>query len=142
MTQTLPRELNRHIVILNRKRRRYMDEHLRNLGLVGPMYSFLLCLEKNPGISQDYLANYFSIDKGTVARLARQLAERDYIRREINAADRRIYQLTMTDKGRDALLVINDCLNRWSGLMLKGFSEEDSQTALKLLQRMSDNIDS
>lgn len=140
MSQITPRDLNRHLVFLNRKRRQFMAERLRSQGLYGPMYSFLLCLEKNPGSSQDFLCDFYSIDKGSVARLSKKLQDLGLITRTISPTDHRLYQLDVTDKGRETLLLIHDYLNQWSEKMLVGFTADDRQIAGSFLQRMADNI--
>jgi len=140
MSDISARDLNRYLVYLNRKRSQFMAEHLGGRGLIGPMYSFLLCLEKNPGISQDFLVSYYSIDKGTVARLCKRLEGLGLIVRSISPDDRRVYQLELTAYGQTVLLSIHQQLNEWSDRLLSGFSEEDRQIAYTLLKRMADNI--
>jgi DNA-binding MarR family transcriptional regulator len=140
MNDISPRELNRHLVCLNRRRSQFMAERLAGLGLAGSMYSILLCLGNRPGISQDFLVSYFSMDKGTVARLAKRLEEMGLITRLISRDDKRVYQLTLTSGGLDVLTTIREQLNQWSNHMLAGFNEEDRQTANRLLQRMTDNV--
>jgi DNA-binding MarR family transcriptional regulator len=139
MHEISPRELNRHLVCLNRRRAQFMAGRLASHGLVGPMYTILLCLGNRPGINQDFLCSYLSIDKGTVARLARRLEELGYISRSTCESDRRANQLDLTEAGHGILFVIHEHLNQWSDKLLAGFSETDRQTALSLLQRMTDN---
>lgn len=140
MSEISARDLNRYLVYLNRKRTQYMAERLDHLNLVGPMYSFLLCLEKNPGISQDFLVSYYSMDKGSVARLCKRLEDLGCIRRTVCASDRRVYQLELTDAGQEILQVIHQHLNEWSDRLLAGFDESDRQTAFDLLRRMADHV--
>ena len=140
MSEVPARDLNRHLVYLNRKRSQFMAGHLSGSGLIGPMYSFILCLGKNPGISQDFLASFFSIDKGTVARLCKRLEVLGLLVRSSSPDDRRVYQLELTGHGQEMLLTIHRQLNVWSDKLLSGFSESDRQTAYDLLQRMADNI--
>jgi DNA-binding MarR family transcriptional regulator len=140
MNDVSPRELNRHLFCLNRRRSQFMTERLAALGLAGPMHSILLCLENRPGINQDFLVGYLSVDKGTIARLAKRLETLNYITRTTSDDDHRVYRLELTDAGRATLLAIHDLLNQWSDKMLAGFSEADRQTTLNLLQRMADNI--
>jgi DNA-binding MarR family transcriptional regulator len=140
MNDVSPRELNRHLFCLNRRRSQFMTESLAALGLVGPMHSILLCMESRPGINQDFLVGYLSVDKGTIARLAKRLESLHYISRTTSAEDRRVNRLELTDAGRAALLAIHDLLNQWSDKMLAGFSEADRQAAHTMLQRMADNI--
>ncbi|HAL74233.1 MAG TPA: hypothetical protein DCM45_03950 [Clostridiales bacterium] len=140
MSDVSARDLNRYLFFLNRRRTQFMAERLNKYGLMGPMYSFLLCLEKNHGISQDFLVSYFSVDKGTVARLCKRLEELGLILRSICDDDRRLYQLALTEQGREMLKVIHQHLNDWSDRLLAGFDQADRQAAFVLLQRMADNI--
>ena len=57
MTPITSRDLNRFLVFLNRKRSQFRAARLAGSDLTGPMYSFLLCLEKTPGIRQDFSAH-------------------------------------------------------------------------------------
>lgn len=140
MTPITSRDLNRFLVFLNRKRSQFMSARLAGSGLTGPMYSFLLCLEKNPGIRQDFLCTHFSIDKGTVARLCKRMEHLALIHRSVCSDDRRAYQLSLTETGRAMLKVIHDHLNDWSDRLFVGFSEQDRRTVFEMLRHMAENV--
>jgi DNA-binding MarR family transcriptional regulator len=139
MSESFARELDRSIVCLNRRRSRFMAERLRAQALNGPTYAFLLNIDRNPGSSQDSLANHFSIDKGTVARYVKRLEKLGYLSRTPDERDRRTYHLFLTEEGRKVLPVIRDNLDKWSRQMLAGFSPEDSQAAFRIIERMTEN---
>ncbi len=133
------RNLGRLITHLNRLRKRFMAERLRGYGLSGSMYMFINSLERNPGISQDFLVERFFMDKGNVARGAKKLEELGYIRREIDSSDRRRYNLFLTEEGHALVPVIRKYLTEWSELISKNFTDEERETAIELLDRMVDN---
>ncbi len=140
MSQISPRELNRRLVYLGRKRRHFMSEQMKPYGLADPMFAFLLYLERNPGSSQDNLCEHFGIEKSTVARLAKKLELAGYIHRNVSSRDKRQYDLSLTPSGRQVTLVVHEQLNAWCDRMLDGLSEEERQTAYRLLGIMTENI--
>ena len=133
------RQLSRLIVHLNRMRKRFMGERLREYGLGGSMYMFLTALDHNPGASQDFLVNHFYMDKGNVARSAKRLEELGYIRREIDQNDRRQYNLFLTEEGQKILPVIRGYISEWSAHLTEGMGEEDCRAAIALLTKMAEN---
>lgn len=133
------RQLSRMIVHLNRMRKRFMNDKLRDYGLGGAMYMFLTALDRNPGASQDFLVGHFYMDKGNVARGAKKLEDLGYIRRETDPDDRRQYRLFLTDKGREILPVIRGYIGEWSAYLTEDMTPEEGETALALLTRMAEN---
>ncbi|MGI6326468.1 MAG: MarR family winged helix-turn-helix transcriptional regulator [Saccharofermentanales bacterium] len=140
MTPITSRDLNRFLVFLNRKRSQFMAARLAGSDLTGPMYSFLLCLEKTPGIRQDFFCTHFSMDKGTVARLCKRMEHLALIRRLVCPDDRRAYQLSLTETGRAMLKVIHEHLNDWSEQLFVGFSEADRKAVFEMLSHMAENV--
>lgn len=124
---------------LEKRRRRYMDEKLREYNFRGPMYLFLLSLAHNPGSSQDFLVEHFYMDKGNVARISRFLEESGYIRRDIHPEDKRQYKLFLTDKGQAMLPIIRSLINIWSQALTEGMTEYEKGLAVTLLERMLHN---
>lgn len=133
------RSLGRVISRLNRLRKRYMTEHLRQYGLTGPLYMFLTTLDKVPGASQDYLCERFYMDKGNVARGAKRLVELGYIVRETDPRDRRQNNLYLTESGRELVPTIYHLLKEWSYIMSADLSDDERKMALDLLERMMEN---
>lgn len=135
----LGRSLGYMMSQLEKRRRRYMDEKLREYNFRGPMYLFLLSLDHNPGSSQDFLVEHFYMDKGNVARLSRYLEESGYIRRDIHPDDKRQYKLFLTDKGQAMLPIIRSHIHAWSQSLTEGMSDSEKDMAVALLNRMLEN---
>jgi DNA-binding MarR family transcriptional regulator len=133
------KNLGRALAQLNRLRKRFMNERLREFGLSGPLYMFLITLDKKPGASQDYLVEKFYMDKGNVARGAKRLADLGYILRRTDPADKRQNNLYLTEKGRELLPTIYSLLMEWSKIMTGNFSDSERDTAIELLERMLGN---
>ncbi len=142
-SENRPGELGRtvmhYIASLDRRRRRFLNEGLAELGLSGPMPNFLLTLERSPGVSQDFLAEQLKIDKSGIARLARELEELGYIRRELSSGNRRMYRLFLTESGEKVLPVIRSQLSLWRETVMSGISSDKQTEMVQLLSQMVEN---
>jgi DNA-binding MarR family transcriptional regulator len=133
------RNLGRTISRLNRLRKRFMNDHLRQYELSGSHYMFLITLNKRPGSSQDYLVERYYMDKGNVARGTKRLVELGYIRRETDPNDKRQNNLYLTEKGKEIVPYIYQLLHEWSQIMSENLTIDECYKALDLLDRMLDN---
>lgn len=136
----LARRIAKSISYLERHRRRYINEHLKEQGLRGSMFLAITYLNRNPGSSQDKLCSELLIDKGNVARMCRHLEELGYLYREQSATDRRQYQLYLTDSGKEQVAHIRKLFEQWRQIATQGMSEDDCRVLTELLVRMTDNI--
>lgn len=134
-------DLGCSVIRLNRARRRYLDKYLKELGLSWPMYIVLNGVFRHPGSNQEFLSDFYFIDKTAVARCARKLEELSFLRREISPEDRREYRLFLTPAGEDCARAVRGHSDEWSRQLVEGFGEEERQIALELLSRMSSNSD-
>lgn len=125
---------------MERKYRAYMDECMKPYKLNGRMPTYIIYLDKHPGSSQDSIANHYILDKCTVARSAKRLESLGYIRREINETDRRQYDLYLTDKGRELLLYIRQCQNRWSERFTGVLTDQEQDTLIALFERLVEHV--
>jgi DNA-binding MarR family transcriptional regulator len=67
---------------------------------LGPLHLRALCLCQADGASQQQLVQAMGRDKGQIARLVRELEERQLLVRSVDAQDRRIWRLTLTAEGQ------------------------------------------
>lgn len=133
------RHLGARIGILERHRRRYLNERLSSTGLVGHQFFMLLNLHHQPGMCQDEISDRLSIDKTRIARSATFLEENGYIRRDRDENNRRRYHLYLTQKGEDMIPVIRSVVVDWGKSVTKGIPEEKIDDFIDMLQQMLDN---
>ena len=129
-------KISRILRQIERERRRLMDAQLRDWGLQGDMYLFLLTIENSPGTSQDYLSEHLMLDKGNVARSAQKLEQMGLILREPVMGNRRQYAIYLSEAGQDILGEVFKALAVWEEKTLSGFSDVQEQQLLDLLSRM------
>lgn len=133
-----PRMLSRCVTYLHRQKIKYMNEHLKKYNLHGCMYTIISFCARNPGTSQDAIVCFMNIDKCTIARRTKRLEELGYIRREVDANDRRQNNLYITEKGEEILPKIKKYLESWSNSILKDLTEDEERTLVSLLDRVVD----
>lgn len=138
-TQEFSRNIIKHITRLERKKRHYLDENLRDFKLHGAMFMIILYLDRHPGSSQDILSVYLLVDKSGVARKCSRLEELGYIKREQSQDNKRQNELYLTESGQALLTVIRSLLSQWREIVTKDMTEHEQKELLRLLELMEKN---
>jgi DNA-binding MarR family transcriptional regulator len=136
----ITRSIIRCISHLERHRRKFINENLKDSNLRGSMFLALTFLKHNPGCSQDKLCNELLIDKGNAARLCRQLEETGYITRQQSPEDRRQNMLFLTEKGEEQIVQIRESLGQWRSAATEGMTDEEVEILARLLTQMKENV--
>ena len=125
---------------INRQRLYFLQRTILNShGYVGVMHLIVLRAGRCPGVSQDGIANFFCLDKTSVARGARRLEEMGHLRRTQDPENRRQYQLFLTPEGEEMLEKIEHAYDRFQEKLADGISVEDWTLLSSLLRRLEDN---
>lgn len=80
-----------------------LERDLAPLRLTPKEVSCLWLVNANPGIPQASLARFFGIERSSVNVVIKSLIQRELVRAEQNADDRRIFGLFISDAGIDLL---------------------------------------
>ena len=83
--------------------RRRFDERARLIGVTRPQWRLLVTLSRNEGLNQGALADLLEVEPITLCRMVDRLEEADLIERRRDPADRRAWQLYLSDKSRPLL---------------------------------------
>ena len=110
------------------------------LGISQGQPMILLSLKEIDGCIQKDLCDYCHIKPSTVTKLINSLEEAKLIRREPSERDRRVYQIFLTDLGRDRICEIQKIEMELDERCMKGFAEEEKEMAKDLLRRMVENL--
>lgn len=129
------------ITYITRCRRAGIVSALPQYDFPGPIYDIAMCISKNPGISQDGVADKTRYDKATIARDAQKLEKGGYLRRESCTADRRQYELYLTGSGMKLAEDAFRAEKEWADVLLKDFSPEERESFYSLLCRAADTIE-
>lgn len=131
--------LARWISLLHRYAHVYLGRQLKPYNISKGQYIFLNALYKKDGIRQEQLSDYLKIDKGTTAKAIKKLEDDEYIIRKVDARDKRAYNVYLTEKALNVKPVIRKAMTGWTDILFTGFTEEEKETSLALLERMGGN---
>ncbi|APW37790.1 MarR family transcriptional regulator [Rhodoferax koreense] len=99
-------------------------------------YAILKCLADKPGIDQVTLAQEVALDTSSTASIAVRLETKGWIvRHQVGRGQR---SLELTEEGRETLSRLDDKMPEMQHTLLQGFSEEDRETFMRLLQQFAD----
>jgi DNA-binding MarR family transcriptional regulator len=98
----------------------------------------LRILNGAPGMTQQALADRLGMVPSQLVALVDELEARGMVQRRENSADRRRYELHLTEKGRSTLQAIGQVAREHSQALLAALSEDDQRRLAGLLQRVAD----
>ena len=129
----------KNINLISRSAELYREERLKPYGLSGCQSKYILAIANSPGISQEELSRRLFVNKSNVARQITLLEAAGFVRKEVNAQDRRATLLFPTQKLTDVLPKVREVLAEWRQVITEGFSEEEKEVLHALTCRMVDN---
>lgn len=131
-------KINRDISALSRCGAAYRNEKLAPFGLKACHTSYLIKICKDPGISQDKLAQSLFFNKSSVARQAAVLEEGGFIIRKPSPSDKRVMELYPTEKTLEIMPQIRQILQQWEHAMTDDLTPEEVETLSRILAKMKE----
>ncbi len=120
-----------------------MHSTLTDLGLSSTnaiVLSNILRLElEHKKVTQGGLADLCGIDRMTASTILRTLIEKGFITRKVDQADKRIFELSLTDEGR---IIAREALRRIAVMHQKFFESIDAKNLAQLVDSLSMLLDS
>lgn len=126
-------KISRILRQLERSRRKFMDDRLKDWGLQGDMYLFLMIVSRSPSSCQEDVAKEMMMDKGNAAKMAKSLEKAGYLSRMQSKEDKRRYELSLTEDGRKAINATLDALLAWQEAVIGSIPRWEEE---KLVQQM------
>lgn len=120
--------------------RRAFDERVRALGVTGPQARLLFYLTRNEGENQGFYAEELDVEPITLCRMVDRLEESGMIERRRSPADRRAWLLYLTDRSRDKIPEMRECIDQLLEEMLAGISPEERDEFARLLTAIGANL--
>lgn len=116
-----------------------INHRMKELGLSAGQFFVLMVLSDEQGVTQDYLAGVFLIDKGSIARAVNVLEEKGIVRRITDEKNRRAVRLYLTEAGEKLIPEVVKIDKEWEEAAFSGLSQEERKQAMTLLRRISEN---
>jgi DNA-binding MarR family transcriptional regulator len=126
---------------LSRMAHRYFNEKLGELGIGSGQIFILKDLYHHDGIHQEVLVNHCQVHKANITRALSKLEENGFIRREADPLDKRAKLIHLTAKAIEMKKEFFTIFKSWSEMLTQGFSEDEKDLTLKLLDRMAANVE-
>jgi len=120
--------------------RRHADARARDVGMTRAQWAVLARLERQPGISQNTLAQLTDVEPITVGRLVDRLEAAGYVERQADPNDRRVWRLQLTPKSTELLKDIHLFRGELHAEMATGLDPETHHALIRGLQKMRANL--
>jgi len=98
--------------------------------------AILYCLYRSKELLAQDIVLATSQPKNTISRAVSILLEKEFIRRRVNAMDRRAKTLVLTDAGNDIIVEIMPYFRDRQHAMRKGLSKKEKETFDKLVTKI------
>ena len=128
----------RNMNVISRCQAVYREE-LLNDGIIPSHQHIIFFICKNPGHSQEDLANDLLLNKSTITRAINKFEEKGYIKRELNKEDKREILVYPTDKLIAELPKLKEMMKEWNEILLKDISNEDIEAFQRIACTMEEN---
>ncbi len=99
-------------------------------------YSYVLCICREPGRSQEEIAQDLCVNKSTVARNLNFLEENGYILRRPSPSDKRQFSVHPIEKMLAILPEIKTASMEWMSLLSEGIPQKELEVFNAVLHRM------
>ncbi|OZB95398.1 MarR family winged helix-turn-helix transcriptional regulator [Paenibacillus sp. XY044] len=135
------KEILREIGMIARALDSISNIEFKEYDLTKGQYLYLVRICENPGIIQEKLAEMIKVDRTTAARAIQKLEMSGFIEKKADERNKKIKKLFPTEKGHAVFPFIQREHDHSNRVALAGFSEEETETIFRLLQRVRKNIE-
>ncbi|AOK03415.1 MarR family transcriptional regulator [Burkholderia sp. AU19243] len=116
-----------------------MDRALEPLDLTAQQIGVILLLSRGYARTPFELSRKMSYDSGSMTRMLDRLERKGLVARSRSEQDRRVIELTLTERGADAARALPSLIATALNAQLAGFSADELTTLTALLQRFIAN---
>lgn len=126
-----------HVMKLHRST---LERRLHETGVHRGQHHLLMCIARNPDLSQKELAEIQNVSTAAIAVSLKKLEKGGYVERVVDARDNRSNNIRITEKGRSVVCHSIHIFQATEQQAFAGFSEEEKQQFLSYLVRAGENI--
>ncbi len=110
-------------------------------GLTPSQISVLITLDHHGPIRLSDLARLEAVAPPTITRIVAKLVDDGLVERQVDAADRRIARVTITDEGHRRTAETREGRNRWLGQKLAALPDDDLAAILAAVEPLERLVD-
>ena len=119
----------------------YLSAEMERIGMRYSYRYVLNPLMENESLTQLELAKRTHLSTPTISVTAKRLEKLGYITRVADSNDMRALRVFLTDRGRELVESSRRASIEADNILMQGFTAEESETLLSLLNRMRTNIE-
>jgi MarR family transcriptional regulator, transcriptional regulator for hemolysin len=134
------RSLGYLLVDAVRLMRKDFYDRSKGLKLTPALARLLYYVHRAPGSRQAELAARLEVTPVTLSRMLDRLAQRGYVRRAADSADRRAFRVFVDRAGEPLVGRMDQIVALTAARATRGLSERDRAALLRQLQRVVDNL--
>lgn len=125
---------------VSRLRRSAFDRCLKPLNVTRSQWWVLAYLSREDGMTQSELAEQLDLGKVAVGGLIDRLEKSGFVRREPDAADRRVNRVFLEPKSKQLVARLRKVNHRMNAQILGSLAEADLDVAARTLNAMKHNL--
>ena len=116
------------------------DRRMKDLGLTRSQWWVLTYLFRDEGITQSELADVLEVERPTLGRLLDRLEANGWVRREVDASDRRVKRLYLTEAVEPQVRVMRSIAAEVRATALSGLSADEQERFVDTLLALKSNL--
>ena len=125
---------------VSRLRRVTYDRKLAPLGITRSQWWVLAFISRSDGLPQTQLANELDVGKVALGSLVDRLQLAGFVERRVDAKDRRVKRVFLTDKAQQLIAKIEPINDSFNDSILKGIPRKDLELVSRTLYAMKRNL--
>ncbi len=134
------KKLHAALIRASKEHRRRASSEFTKYGITDGQPRILNFLAENDGCIQKEVADSCNIEPATVTSILAGMEKSGFIYRSSNSEDRRVLNVYLTSEGKAAQTVVKRVFSDLEDKCFQGFSEEEKDQAINLLNRIYENI--
>ena len=125
---------------VSRLRRSAFDRCMKPLSVTRSQWWVLAYLSREDGMTQSQLAEELDLGKVAVGGLIDRLEKSGLVRREADAADRRVNRVFLEPKSKQLIAKMRKVSHRMNSTILEGLADDKLESAALTLDAMKRNL--
>lgn len=135
------KEILREIGMIARALDSISNIEFKEFDLTKGQYLYIVRIFENPGIIQEQLIDLIKVDRSTATRALQKLEASGFIEKKSDLTNKKIKRLFPTEKGKTVYPFIKSENEYSDQIALEGFSQDETDAAFQLLQRIRKNVE-
>ena len=125
---------------MSKNHRSVLEKRLQETGVYRGQHHLLMCIARNPELSQRELAELQNVSTAAIAVSLKKLEKGGYVARAVDEKDSRSNIIKITEKGLKVVQQSIHIFEETDTILFAGFTEEEKQQFLGFINRAGENI--